>query len=223
MTGAPAAGSPSAPRGGRRPSGTGLFVREFARAPLRTASLVPSSPALAERMVAPLRRPSARPPVVVELGPGTGSFTAALRAAAPAARYLALELNPAMADHLEARFPGIDVVRGPASGLARALAERGLGPVDLVVSGLPWQAFAGPEGDALVADVAACLAPSGAHTQFTYSATRWAPPGRRQHRRLQRHFGSVDLSPTVWRNLPPAVVYTATRPVPAVDPCLAGR
>ncbi|PZA21714.1 SAM-dependent methyltransferase [Modestobacter versicolor] len=167
-------------------------------------------------MIAPLLAASSRAdaPVVVELGPGTGAVTAALRAAVPELRYLGVELNPAMADHLAARFPGIDLVRGPASVLPQALAERGLREVDLVVSGLPWQAFAGSDGTALVSAIAAHLAPSGAHTQFTYRWSRWAPPGRRQHRELQRFFGHVDLSPTVWPNVPPAVVYTATLPRP---------
>ena len=196
--------------------GTRLFLREFVRAPLRTASVVPSSPALARRMIAPLLEPSRTSdvPVVVELGPGTGSFTAALRAAAPDMRYLGLELNGAMADHLAGRFPGIDLLRGPASSLSRALAQRGLPAVDLVVSGLPWQAFAGRAGTELISTIAGSLAPSGAYTQFTYSWSRWAPPGRRQHRELRRFFGRVDVSPTVWRNLPPAVVYTATLPRP---------
>jgi phospholipid N-methyltransferase len=193
-----------------------VFFREFLRAPLRTASVVPSSPALAQRMIAPLlRRPQAlRQPVVVELGPGTGSFTAALLAAVPEMHYLGVEVNPTMADHLSARFPGIDLLRGPASELSGALAQRGQSAVDLVISGLPWQAFAGRAGTELVATIAAHLTPSGSYTQFTYSWSRWAPPGRRQHRELQRFFGCVDTSPTVWPNLPPAAVYTATQPLP---------
>ncbi len=208
MTGRPPVPTPA--------GGTRVFVREFVRAPLRTASVVPSSSALARRMIAPLLGPArtADLPVVVELGPGTGSFTAALREAVPGMRYLGLELNGAMADHLSSRFPGIDLLRGPASGLARALAQRGLPAVDLVVSGLPWQAFAGRAGTELVSTIAGHLAPTGAYTQFTYSWSRWAPPGRRQHRELQRFFGRVDVSPTVWPNLPPAVVYTATLPRP---------
>jgi phosphatidylethanolamine/phosphatidyl-N-methylethanolamine N-methyltransferase len=205
--------------GGTRSSDTRVFLREFVRAPLRTASVVPSSQALAQRMIAPvLRWPQAQhPPVVVELGPGTGSFTAALRAAVPRMRYLGVELNSTMADHLSARFPGIDLLRGPASELSGALAQRGMSAVDLVISGLPWQAFAGQAGTELVSTIAAHLAPSGAYTQFTYSWTRWAPPGRRQHRDLQQYFGHIDLSPTVWPNVPPAVVYTATQPLPGGD------
>jgi phosphatidylethanolamine/phosphatidyl-N-methylethanolamine N-methyltransferase len=208
----------ASPIGWRRPPAADawVFLREFVRSPLRTASVVPSSRALAARMVEPLRRSTQEaqdPPVVVELGPGTGSFTRALHEVRPDMRYVGIELNPAMADHLEAQFPGIDLVRGPASSLRHAVVDRGL-RADLVVSGLPWQAFAGAEGTDLVAAIAASLAPTGAYTQFTYSWSRWAPPGRRQHHELQRSFGNVELSRTVWGNLPPAVVYTATSPRP---------
>jgi hypothetical protein len=126
------------------------------------------------------------------------AFTAARRGAVPDIRYLGIELNPTMADPLVARFPGIDLVRGQASCLPHVLAKRGLAAADLVVSGIPWQAFAGSDGTDLVAAIAANLAPSGAYTQFTYSWTRWAPPGRRQHRELQRFFGRVELSPPAW-------------------------
>ena len=160
--------------GGTRSSDGGVFLRGCVRAPLRTASVVPSSPALARRMIVPLLLSSQAPelPVVVELGPGIGSFTAALRAAVPEMRYLGVELNEAMTDHLSSRFPGIDLLRGPASSLSRALAERGLLAVDLGISGLPWQAFAGQAGTELISNIAAHLAPSGAYTQFTYSWTR---------------------------------------------------
>ena len=54
-----------------------VFFREFVRAPLRTASVVPSSRALAVAMVPPFPRAAGEGccPVVVELGPGTGAFT----------------------------------------------------------------------------------------------------------------------------------------------------
>ena len=86
------------------------------------------------------------------------------------------------------------------------------------MSGLPWQAFAGTAGTDLVAAIAANLAPSGAYTQFTYSWTRWAPPARPAAApRPPAVFERVELSPTVWGNLPPAVVYTAIVPRRVVD------
>lgn len=187
-----------------------LFAREFLRSPLRTASLVRSSPSLAARMLA--RLPGTYP-VVVELGPGTGSFTGAIQQRlGRSGRHIAVELNSALADHLSARFHGVEVVHAPAGQLTRVLADRGLRSVDAVVSGLPWAAFAGPTGAKQIGIIAAALDPGGVYTQFTYSWTRWAPPARRQLDQLQSAFENVDIGRTVWRNLPPAFVYTCTRP-----------
>lgn len=205
---------------GRHPkpaSGHLLFLREFVRAPLRTASVVPSSRFLAERMISPLhaRDWSRRPPVVLELGPGTGAFTRVVQQSAPAGtRHLGVELNPLMAQHLSEAFPAVEVVVGPAADLPGMLDARGIDGVDLIISGLPWQSFAGPAGPRLVDTIASCLAPGGTYTQFTYSWTRWAPPAKRQHRTLHESFDEVQVSRTIWRNLPPAFVYTSTGPTP---------
>jgi phosphatidylethanolamine/phosphatidyl-N-methylethanolamine N-methyltransferase len=80
---------------------------------------------------------------------------------------------------------------------------------------LPWQSFAGPVGGRLIDTIAGCLRPDGVYTQFTYSWTRWAPPARRQHSALTAAFHHVQVSPNIWRNLPPALVYTCTGPRPA--------
>ncbi len=42
-------------------------------------------------------------------------------------------------------------------------------------------------------------------------------PPRRVGRELPAAFGSVEIFPTVWRNFPPAVVYTARRAVTPVE------
>ena len=161
---------------------------------------------------------------MVELGPGTGAFSTALaQQLRPGDRHLAIELNPIMAAHLRAAHPTVEVVTAGAADLLQLLAERGIGAVDLVVSGLPWQAFSGPTGRQLIGTVADALAPTGTFTQFTYSWTRWAPPARRQLSQLHAAFGSVKISPTIWRNLPPAFVYTARRPRGAFGYSLADR
>jgi phosphatidylethanolamine/phosphatidyl-N-methylethanolamine N-methyltransferase len=199
-----------------------VFLREFTRAPLRTASVVPSSRALAVQMVPPMCQAAwvGRHPVVVELGPGTGAFTELIQQIAPrGTRHIGVELNPAMADHLASRFPEVEVITGPASDLPQILGRCGLEGADRIVSGVPWQGFAGPAGGRLISTIAGCLRPGGVYTQFTYSWTRWAPPARRQHRALLESFEEVRVLPTVWRNLPPAFVYISTRPRPsAADP-----
>lgn len=192
-----------------------LFAKEFLLAPLRTASLVPSSRTLANRMVQPLRdlAGSATNPVVLELGPGTGAFTRVIDELAPSgARQIALEVNPVMAEHLARRHPAVQVIQGSAGDLTGILADNGIESVDLVVSGLPWQCFAGPAGPRLLHSIASVLTPTGAYTQFTYTWTKFTPPARRQHRMLLDRFGHVHVSPTVLKNFPPAFVYTARKP-----------
>lgn len=183
---------------------TALFLREFARDPLRTAAVAPSSAALAAAMTAPVA-PGA---VVVELGPGTGAFTRALRGRSPA-RHLAVELNPRWAALLAQRHPDVEVAVADARALPALLAERGITRVDAVVSGLPWVAWA---DGALLPVVADALSPGGVLTQFAYSATRWAPPARRQLAGLRERFAEVSTTPVVWWNLPPAVVHRARTP-----------
>jgi phosphatidylethanolamine/phosphatidyl-N-methylethanolamine N-methyltransferase len=201
--------------------GGGLFFREFLRAPMCTASILPSSPALATRMLDPLR--SHRRPVLVELGPGTGAFSSLVPGIAPVGtRHIAIETNPVLARHLAKRCPWVEVVHGSAADLPSLLTDRGIHEVDVVVSGLPWQCFAGPGGADLINDIASALSPTGAYTQFTYSWTRWTPPARRQRRLLADRFGRIEVSPTVWRNLPPAFVYACTLPGAAVTERVGG-
>ncbi|MCP2164081.1 class I SAM-dependent methyltransferase [Goodfellowiella coeruleoviolacea] len=189
---------------------TGLFFREFIRSPIRTAAVAPSSRFLAEQITVPVAERG--DPVVVELGPGTGAFTKEIqRRLRGRGRHLAIELNPRLADLLGKRYPEVDVVCGDASTLPDVLAERGL-RADVVVSGLPWVAFPTTAARPLLTLVAQSLAEGGVFTQFTYGWTRWTTPARRQLQNLRDTFEEVVVSRTVWRNIPPAVVYLARRP-----------
>lgn len=194
-----------------KPSDTGRFIWEFLKAPHQTASLVPSSAALAAEMIVPV--PEQGDPVVVELGPGSGVFTAAIQhRLAGRGRHLAIELNPRWAKLLGSRYPGVDVACEDAARLPELLAQRELSTVDVVVSGLPWAAFPPSAAQPLVRSVASVLSDSGVFTQFTYAWTRWMRPARRQVAQLNELFEEVVISRTVWANFPPALVYQARRP-----------
>ncbi|MEV0397132.1 class I SAM-dependent methyltransferase [Polymorphospora rubra] len=189
-----------------------LFLREFLRAPTRTAAVAPSGTALADQMALPI--PERGDPVVVELGPGTGAFTRAIgQRLGGRGQHLAVELNPTMADHLADRFPGVQVARGEAGQLPQILATYGIDRVDVIVSGLPWFAYTTNDGrPPLVHTLASVLTPQGVLTQFAYTWTRWAPPARRLLHGLRGGFEEVVSGRTVWANLPPATVYFARRP-----------
>ena len=94
---------PASPGPPARPWGERLaFLRGFLRHPAEVGSVIPSSRWLEQRLVRAARPGQAR--VVVELGPGTGGTTRALlRALAPGARLLAIELSADFATRLPAR------------------------------------------------------------------------------------------------------------------------
>ena len=69
-----------------------LFFRQWVRAPLSTASVVPSSRFLAKKMIAEVPKEAQQ---VIELGAGTGVFTKLLVArGAPLNQIMVVELNP---------------------------------------------------------------------------------------------------------------------------------
>ncbi|MFG2043033.1 class I SAM-dependent methyltransferase [Dactylosporangium sp. NPDC048998] len=193
-----------------------VFVREFLRDPFTVAAVTPSGEPLADVVTAPVPRTGT--PVVVELGPGTGAFTNAIqRRLAGRGHHLAIEINGRLAGLLAARYPRVDVAVADARSLREVLAQRGHRSADVIVSGLPWAAFAPTQQDDLLSAVTDTLAPDGVFTTFAYTHTRWAPPARRFRRSLASGFEEVVPGRTVWGNLPPAFVYFCRRPHTAVQ------
>lgn len=190
---------------------TSTFLWEFARNPLATGSLIPSSRWLAREAVAAV--PADGRPVVVELGPGTGSMTRAIQQhLSEGGHHLAVELNPRFAELIEARFPTVEVVNADAARLPELVRSRGLPHADAIVSSLPWASFSENFQNALLRAVTASLAPDGVFTTFAYLHALYTPAARRFRGRLRESFDEVVVGRTVWRNLPPALVYSARRP-----------
>jgi phosphatidylethanolamine/phosphatidyl-N-methylethanolamine N-methyltransferase len=197
-----------------------VLFQEFLRAPTRVATVTASSDALVAALLAPhgldgatgAARGSggAGAPVVVELGAGTGRVTDGLqRHLRGSGRHLAVEINPVLAGRLAARHPDVTVVAADAARLPAVLAEHGVDQADVVVSLLPWSAYAAAPVPRLAAGV---LAASGTFTQVTLRGLHLLPPARRQLRDLREAFDEVTGSATVWRNLPPARILIARSP-----------
>jgi phospholipid N-methyltransferase len=187
------------------------FLLEFARDPMTVAAIAPSGPALARLATAAVPRTGS--PVVVELGPGTGAFTGVIQQRLGGrGRHVAVEVNARFARHLAVLHPMVEVVTADATNLAAVLQQRRLDRADVIVSGLPWAAFAENQQRNVLSAVVGALASDGAFTMFAYVHTRWAPPARRMLRSLRARFDEVLVSRTVWANLPPALVYCCRRP-----------
>lgn len=180
------------------------FLRGFARNPAQVGSIVPSSHHLEQRLVQGARIAEAR--MVVELGPGTGGTTAAfLRAMAPGARLLAIELNPDFHHHLSMNIADTRLILelGSAERIAEFLAAHRLAAPDAIVSGIPFSTMAPGVCEHIAATVAAVLRPGGRFVAYQVRphVTRYMAP----------HLGEPQAD---WEvvNIPPVRVFTWIRP-----------
>ena len=189
-----------------------LLLREFLRNPTGIAAITPSSTAVATLLSMAI--PQRGEPVVVELGAGTGACTGViLHRLGGRGHHIAVEVNPTFAQLLRKRFHHVEVVCGEAKDLPTFLADRAIPSADVIISTLPWAAFAPSAAPRpLLVTLIQSLSDAGAYIQVAYSLTRWAPPARRQLRQLRASFEEVIVSETIWRNVPPARAYIARRP-----------
>jgi phospholipid N-methyltransferase len=188
-----------------------VFLAQWLRTPGRIGAIAPSSSRLAHAISTVI--PEHGDPVVVELGAGTGPFTAEIqRRLAGRGRHLAVEINPKLAQLLRGRFTKTEVIEDDARLLPSLLHERGLRYADVVISSLPWTMFEPATQELLLKAVLDVLAPHSAFSTFAYRHAAPMPGARRFRELSARHFEEVIPSRTVWRNLPPAFVLHARRP-----------
>jgi phospholipid N-methyltransferase len=197
------------------------FLAAIVRSPATVGAVAPSSPHLAARLAAVV--PAAGEPVVVELGPGTGSVTAVIECRLRGrGRHLAVEIDPVLANYLRTEYPGVEVLVGDAMELERLFAEYHVAAVDVVVSGLPWSLIEPDTQHVIVNATAQSLAPTGCFTTFAYVHALSMIRARQFRALLGEVFDEVLTTRTVWWNLPPAVTYVCRRPR-AVSPVVDGR
>lgn len=182
------------------------FIREFARHPVWTGAVAPSSKWLARCITSDLGIETAR--VVAELGPGTGVFTKAIHERRlKDAVQIAVEINPQFAERLQHRFPDVSVVNESAEHLSQIVQRLGHQQADAVISGIPWAVFPEELQSSLLDAILATLKPGGKFATFAYLHGAWLPPGVRFRRMIGTKFSQVIKTPVVWRNTPPAFVY----------------
>jgi phosphatidylethanolamine/phosphatidyl-N-methylethanolamine N-methyltransferase len=176
-----------------------LFIGEMIRRPNEVGAVAPSSAATAQWMCHDLANIEGP---IVEIGPGTGSFTRAiLNSGVTPDRLTLLEMGPRFCDSLRDKFPGVTVLNRPG----QEIDQIGLTNIGAIISGVPM--LARPELQRGVLEPAfRTLAPGGSFTQFTYSIRTPFSQELLQDLDLQ----SRKLA-TVWGNLPPATIYRITR------------
>lgn len=193
-------------------SGTALFLKRWLRRPFAVGAVVPSGPlltrAMAETTVACVGE---RIGHIIELGAGTGEVTKALLAAGIAPQRLALvERDPELATFLRAHFTGPRIIEGDAAHLPGLMVANGIEHLAAVVSSLPLLSLPGEIVNDIVEAVFEALPPGAALIQFTYGPKPPVPHALRERLRLQS-----ARRPRIWRNVPPAVVWTFRKPAAA--------
>jgi len=180
------------------------FLRGFARNPAQVGSVMPSSRYLEQRLARVARIAEAQ--TVVELGPGTGGTTAAfLRAMAPAARLLAIELDPQFHRHLCISLPDPRFIAelGSAERLVDFVSAHRLPAPDAVVSGIPFSTMAPEAADRIAAAITQVLRPGGRFVAYQFRAhvARFVSP----------YLGQPDMQ---WEfvNVPPVRLFTWIKP-----------
>jgi phosphatidylethanolamine/phosphatidyl-N-methylethanolamine N-methyltransferase len=178
------------------------FLKSWLENPLKTGAVAPSGKALAAKMAAVID--PVIPGPIVELGPGTGPVTQALldRGIAPS-RLILVEYSPDFAKLLRQRFPGVTVIQGDAYALSATLKAHVHEPISAIVSSLPLLTRPDAQRVKLLQTAFDLMLPGSPFVQFTYMNASPVP--------LAEGFEAV-VSRRVWKNLPPARVWTYRRP-----------
>lgn len=179
------------------------FLFAWAAAPVRVASLTPSSAKLAELMT---RDIDADTGPVLELGPGTGPFTRALLARGVVENDLTLiEAGADFTCVLKQRFPAARVLRMNAAELRdRRIFDQPV--VGATVSGLPFLNIPPRQTLAILEGVFKVMRSGAALYQFTYGLR--CPIDQSLLDRLDLRAIRIGYT---FRNFPPATVYRIER------------
>jgi phospholipid N-methyltransferase len=158
-------------------------------------------------MIEPINFERAR--VIVEYGPGTGAFTRQVLEQIHPERtiFFGLELNEHMNRIACAQIPEVPIFQDSAAEIRKYLRQFGVKHADAVISGLPWAAFPASLQNDILYETQAGLRRGGIFTTFAYLHGLVLPSGIRFRNKLKQFFTEVKVSPVVWSNVPPAIVY----------------
>jgi phospholipid N-methyltransferase len=179
-----------------------LFARNFLKSPMMLGSVVPSSSFLVNDMMSQVDWERAR--VLVEYGPGVGTFTREiLRRMRPDAVLVAIELNTEFVEYLgeQIRDPRFRVVHGSAARVRKILSDENLPPADYIISGLPYRNMTDSLRREILEESRMALKSEGSMLLFQYTRTMLPY--------LKSSFSSVKLNFQLF-NILPALIFHCT-------------
>ncbi len=172
-----------------------LFARNFLKHPNMVGWVLPSSPFLVDEVLKQIDWNQAR--VIVEYGPGVGSFTTkVLERMRPDAKLIALEINPEFFQFLNGSIqdPRLHLIQESAAEIDSVLARLGCSQADYVISGIPFKTLPHPLRDTIVRKTHSVLSPTGSFLVYQFSdAVR--PYLERVFRQVSRDFELLNIVP----------------------------
>lgn len=187
-----------------------IVFSRFLRSPRTVGAISASSRALAQSMAAGLDL--AAPVNVIELGPGTGALTwAIVDKLGPETRFLAIDIDPEFVREIQKRWPKIACICASAEQVDAHAAERGMTPVDHIISGLPFISLPLPMTKKILAGIRNALRSGGTFTTFQYLHGYALPSAVRFRRSMTELLGAPPAVTVEMKNVPPALVLRWTK------------
>jgi phospholipid N-methyltransferase len=172
-----------------------LFARNFLKHPRMLGSLIPSSRFLIEEVLQAVDWSKAR--VIVEYGPGVGTFTAeVLRRMRPDASLIAIETNTDFVRFLKSSItdPRLKVIHGSAVTTDEVLRDLGHLKADYVISGIPLGTMPTELRCGILHTTHAVLDPRGSFLVYQFT-TRVLPDLQRIFKLVERRFEPLNILP----------------------------
>lgn len=183
------------------------FLSNFIKHPGCVGAIAPSTENLAVQMVAPVNLDKVQ--TIVEYGPGTGVFTKYIskRINHDKTMFFSLEIDDKMFEVSTQAVPDVEIIKDSASNVCDQLKKHGKDYADAIISGLPFAIFPYKLQDEIIEATVEALPKGGIFTTFTYFHGFYLPGACRIRKVLKMNFSEFHLSPIVWNNFPPAIVY----------------
>ena len=169
-----------------------VLLSQFLQKPKEVGSVIPSSKALVDAMLAPINWGSTT--VIVEFGPGTGVITKEILKRMGGGKLIAFEINTLFYSQLSnLADPRLQVRMESALSLDLT--------TNVIISSLPLTNFSSLQTRSILSVVAAHLTVDGKFIQFQYTP--------KQESLLKEYFDVVERQ-IIALNVPPAFVYVCS-------------
>jgi phospholipid N-methyltransferase len=179
-----------------------LFARNFVKHPNDVGWMLPSSPFVVDSVLKRVDWQSAK--VIVEYGPGVGTFTTRmLERMRPDATLVALEINDEFVRFLGKSLhdPRLKIVQESAADIDQVLARLGFTQADYVISGIPFKTLPHRLRDIIVRKTHAVLRPNGSFLVYQLSSAVLPY--------LEQVFGAVSKEVELLNIMPARLFYCA--------------